>query len=581
MSEENAEDTGPAADDALTSLEEQVAVLSGQLSEMRTAMQAQAAQHARQTSLLLEKLAEISSKTPPNTPPTPPPIPPRPLSVDVDRTSVKSDASYFQERDANGRDRAGRDLPSVEPDPHLPKSGSASGRRTTILYIGSYEIEQDETIEPISSGQVNLTQVKPPHITVKQLSSAADLVRFKDAYVSYFITMSRFKQNPQSIRELMGPRCLKVFNNLYLHLSDANGVPDATEVTDDKILRAIDANRRSATEEKAKDLLPSLRERLRNIWIKGPTAKRPIKVIVNEVFTIVSEHIDDYGRMDLYQCPDTLPKEEQERFKTERKQIVTAVWNVFPKHLRETVRREMGTDEANGYQADPRKVLKWLQAHLPRFYHVYAAGAESSLTNSNNPSDTDTDTDLSDIDAANDSSSSSDADTDSRYSSDANPDAENLAETEEQTACAQTLDQIKEKQQASQKRLAAKKSMVNTSPANTLPSNSSPPPAKEQQAAPPLPSPAFVPLMSQTQVQPWHTHQWIPPTPRTQMAPDYAMLPAQASMVYNTMGGPQPSYTMQPPASPSPYGYNSMGGPQPRYTMQPPASPSPYELRRV
>ena len=38
----------------------------------------------------------------------------------------------------------------------------------------------------------------------------------------------------------------------------------------------------------------------------------------------------------------------------------------------------MGTDDANGFQDDPHKVLTWLQNELPRFYNIYSAGISSA-----------------------------------------------------------------------------------------------------------------------------------------------------------------------------------------------------------
>ena len=588
---------------AVSTLQVQMQNVTSQMQQVATTSQLQnLATRMDESMSRLEALISAAIQNPSPTPPVStdtqtsalpsplPPTPPPPLSPtptnpfdEEEQASGRGDASYFQS-DSGGQD-ARRVLSSVKLNPHLPRDGTASARRTTIIHIGDYTVETDEIVEPATTGQLNATQIKPPYISEKQLTATSELIRFRDAYFAYVVKMKRFGQSFQTIRELMGPKCLLSFNNLYLHFTDANGTPDATSVGDGDIVRAINTCAEAEKENKAKDLIPTLKEKLKNVWNKGPTAKRTIKHIINEIFLLVSQHLGEYGRMDLYRCPVHATREEQQRFKGERKQLISAVWNAFPKHLRETVKREMGTDDANGFQDDPHKVLTWLQNELPRFYNIYSAGISSARSKQSNPSSK--------------QNSGSPARSQANMARTKQPLVQRpnvkckmghpflskespppgktykempwvqncpkkLSDAAQLVAREKALKQIENKQKQ-----AAKKTKTSV-PTSGTDSSDSPPATTDNQPATPATqsSQPMVPYLPvpQTQFQSWPTQQWTSPPPGTQMAPGYGGLtPPQASGAYGMPGGSPATYPMLAPPPPSPYG---------------PRPPSPYGPRR-
>ena len=131
-----------------------------------------------------------------------------------------------------------------------------------------------------------------------------ELVKFRDAYFAYYKQMYRFQQNPQSVRELLGPTNLRLFNSLHLNRINEGGTSlETSNITDDDILNRIDALERNEGKLKPRNVASTLKSKLSSIWKKGDKKGHSVTTLVAKIWTSVVKELRDHDRMDLIVQP--------------------------------------------------------------------------------------------------------------------------------------------------------------------------------------------------------------------------------------------------------------------------------------
>ena len=258
-----------------------------------------------------------------------------------------------------------RDLPSVQLNPALPKGRRGSdARRTTIIDLDGYIIVMDDTVDPVDKGQIHLNPMEV--LKPRNTAHIEEMIKLKDEFIAEVQRNKRNCQNALSLRDVLGPEEMRAFNFLYIHRKDENGLLDPSSITTGDILRKMELEAQHA-KELPENILPTLRTKLEKIWGSGPTTKRGITSIVQEVYKVLRQHLHEHSRSGLFTRPQTNAQEE----KVERKEVVRVVIEAFPKWLSKHV--EEKTMKKNQYVDDPHAVLLWLQKHLPGIYK-YVSG---------------------------------------------------------------------------------------------------------------------------------------------------------------------------------------------------------------
>ena len=247
--------------------------------------------------------------------------------------SAASDSKGYTQPDTSSNTNAsvGGAMPmtfsmtSLHGDLQMDKAGESSNplHSEAKVYIG----DSAETAGGQSDEQVNVEWMEPPSISVKQISSVAEVIRFKDEYLRYSETMRRCGKEPRSITELLGRLGMCAFTRRYLRCSNARKVPNPDTVRDSEILHAIDVNEfaRGLKVSILNKMTKSLKSRLEEFPDKGTNSQPKLNTVLNAAIFTIDTHVECYGRQDLYRCLEEISTPERKRFRSQRKQLVADI----------------------------------------------------------------------------------------------------------------------------------------------------------------------------------------------------------------------------------------------------------------